>query len=327
MRKGLKRWLGVTLLLVTLAIGLGLLAWLLSRKGLDWAAKISEIASFGLACAAFLWPVIRGFVEQLRDRPPSEMQIKDARAGLKAILQERWRAEKGSHESRVYEALPMRIRFAPTTEAANSSTDAIDMTTDSQSCEGEFSDVLAAFSQEPRYRRVVLGDAGAGKTVLVTELARQLLVATEVETPLPLIMPTRAWNPVKQSLRDWLIQQLVVDYSLPKAYARTLVADGMVLPILDGLDEMPYAFRSHALVRLNEYLVYRPLVVTSRKAEYHAAQKDARVHGMIAVELMALRVADISAYLKHVGGDRWNRPKTRPHWNMKSDWLKYWPIL
>ena len=53
------RWLGATLLLISLAFGLGLLAWLFSRRGLDWAAKVSEVASFVMASAALLTPLIR----------------------------------------------------------------------------------------------------------------------------------------------------------------------------------------------------------------------------------------------------------------------------
>ena len=163
--------------------------------------------------------------------------------------------------------------------------------------QGEFSNVLAAFSHEPRYRRSSWGALARVRLYWLFELARQLLEDPESEVLLPLILPAHAWNPVKQSLRVWLAEQLVGGYSLSWAYARALVADGMILPILDGLDEMPSSFRSAALSRINEYLIYRPLVVTSRKAEYRAAQKDAKVQGMMVVQVMPLRITDIKEYL------------------------------
>lgn len=302
----MNRWLGAMLLLIGLAIGLGLLAWLLSERGLDWVAKFSEVASFVVACAALLLPTARGIAERLRDRPPTEEQIRKAQAYLKAVLQERWTAAEPSLESRVYEALPIQMRFAPADEDVTSGTAVADATAQGRNYGGDFAGVLATFSQEPPYRRVVLGDAGAGKTVLVTELARKLLDARQAENPLPLILPASAWNPDRQSLREWLWQQLVADYSLPMAHARALVERGRVLPILDGLDEMPSALQPNAIIKINDYRVYRPLVVTSRKDEYRdAEQKGAKVQGTVVVELQPLLIADIKNYLVRTGNDRW----------------------
>ena len=56
--KGVGRWLTLMLCLIVLvAIGF----WLARRESLDWLAKLSEIASFGLAVAVLLIPAVRGF--------------------------------------------------------------------------------------------------------------------------------------------------------------------------------------------------------------------------------------------------------------------------
>jgi predicted NACHT family NTPase len=81
-----------------------------------------------------------------------------------------------------------------------------------------------------------------------------------------------AWRPKKQTLLDWLAQQLATDYGwLTVSHARALVARGMVLPILDGLDEMPSGQQRAAIARINKHDIYRPLILTSREREYHPA--------------------------------------------------------
>jgi hypothetical protein len=57
---------------------------------------------------------------------------------------------------------------------------------------GDFDSIAEAFSRRPAFRRVVLGEAGATKTVLVTELQRQLLDAPGPGVPVPVIVPADA---------------------------------------------------------------------------------------------------------------------------------------
>jgi hypothetical protein len=93
----LSRWLGATLLLIGLAIGLFWLARLLSDKGLDWAAKFSEVASLVGALTGLLLPAVGKIVEWLRPpAPPSQQEIDSARADLQTALRARWREEEPS---------------------------------------------------------------------------------------------------------------------------------------------------------------------------------------------------------------------------------------
>lgn len=81
--------------------------------------------------------------------------------------------------------------------------------------------------------------------------------------------------------------------------AHLLVSGGGVLPMLDGLDELPESLRPAVIEQINEYGSDRPLVVTSRSHEYTEAASKA--HRPIArasvVELCPLRVPDVEEYL------------------------------
>lgn len=297
-------------LLVGLALGLGVVAELMKRHGLDWAAKISEIASFAVALVGFVLPSVPWLANMFRERRPlTSKQVREARDSLAAALSEGWQGEEPS-ASDALQILPMHVRFAPLSEdvvsdvAAHPNSPIISAQT--PGAVDEFASVRESFSGQPPYRRVVLGKPGAGKTILITELAEQLLETAGAEDPLPVVLSAAAWDPERASLRMWVVRQLARGYALPMRQAEALAAGGHVMPVLDGLDEMPERLRPAALARINEYRIGRPLVVTSRPEEYfQAAHEGAGVHNAAVVELLPLQVSDITSYLKSVGGDRW----------------------
>jgi hypothetical protein len=106
-----------------------------------------------------------------------------------------------------------------------------------------------------RGRLVMLGEAGAGKTVLAIWLLLELATAeelaatespmTRIRVPVRLSIPAFAEDPnrstpalVRDALDDWISEQLSNTYAIERDVARTLVRQRWVLPILDGLDEM-----------------------------------------------------------------------------------------
>ena len=170
------RRLAAALCLVAVAIGALLLSRMLSHKGLDWAAKFSEVTSFVIAVIGLLVAPLGKITDWLRGpRPPTIEEIASDRKTLHSVLNAAWNDE----EPEIYLDMPMQVRFGPWADLASrrvspggappggASTE--------QSLAGDFGSIVDAFSNEPKYRRVILGGAGAGKTVLVTELQRKLL--------------------------------------------------------------------------------------------------------------------------------------------------------
>ena len=297
------------LLLIVVAIGALWLGRFLSHRGLEWAAKFSEVASFVLAVAGVVAAPFGKIAQWLRGpKPPTLEQIASDASRLRAALT----AASDAEGSEVYENQPMQVRFSPWAESVDRQAlpDAVgpDVSTAGQPPDGDFGHVVEAFSREPRFRRVVLGEAGAGKSVLVAELQRKLLSAAGPDDPVPVIVSAGAWRPDRQSLLDWLADRLATDHAwLPVTHARALVAGSKVLPILDGLDEMPRVLQANAIARINEHRVYRPLVLTSREEQYADAIRQNRegIKNALAVAIRPLLVADIWAYLDPTGRGPW----------------------
>ena len=74
---------------------------------------------------------------------------------------------------------------------------------------GELVDVLA---RVPTGRLVVLGEPGAGKTMLMVRLVLDLLARRAEGGPVPILASVASWNPAGQDLRDWLAAQLLIDH-------------------------------------------------------------------------------------------------------------------
>ena len=144
----------------------------------------------------------------------------------------------------------------------------------------ELVDVLA---RVPTGRLVVLGEPGSGKTMLMVRLVLDLLARRTGGDPVPFLVSVASWNPTEQDLRDWLGTQLLIDHPAlagpppegmtEPTQAAALLASGLILPILDGLDEIPEQVRGPAISRINDAL--RPgeqVVVTCRTQQYRDAR-------------------------------------------------------
>lgn len=133
----------------------------------------------------------------------------------------------------------------------------------------ELPDVLA---RVPTSRLVVLGEPGAGKTMLMVRLVLDLLRRRRPGGPLPVLASLSSWNAREQDLIEWLTRQLLIAYPTLMASgpggrepnrAAALLSAGLVLPILDGLDEIPSTLRGSAVAKISDALRPGwPLVLT-----------------------------------------------------------------
>ncbi|WP_260604286.1 KGGVGR-motif variant AAA ATPase [Streptomyces sp. WAC05374] len=201
-----------------------------------------------------------------------------------------------------------------------------DSTSTRLSLAGESEDLVEIFLSLPHGRLVLLGGPGAGKTDAAILLATRLLARREASTtPVPVLLHWTSWNPETESLHDWITGQLQKQFPLLFAsfgmrYAR-LVRTGGILPILDGLDELPLNVRALALRTLAEEVPrHGRYIVTSRVAEYMEVAGTSRssMTGATVLEARSLSPGDVIEYLDSRGAPgRWEwlrrELQERPH--------------
>ena len=178
---------------------------------------------------------------------------------------------------------------------------------------GKDKELVEVLARVPTGRLVVLGEPGTGKTMLMVRLVLDLLAHRDPGGPVPILASMASWNPVEQDLRSWLAGQLIVDHpplagplaedTATSTLAAALLASGLILPVLDGFDEIPEEIRGPAVSRINDALrPGEPVVVTCRSKEYRRAIRpeggiEATIRAAAVVELRLLDADDVRRYL------------------------------
>jgi hypothetical protein len=185
---------------------------------------------------------------------------------------------------------------------------------------GHGSDLVNVLARVPTGRLMVLGEPGAGKSMLMVRLVLDLLARRVSGGPVPVLASLASWNPADtaQDLHSWLSAQLTLDYpglsgaAPPGAgegtRAEALLAAGKILPILDGLDEIPDAVRGSAITRINDGLMPgEQVVVTCRSEQYQDTVRpldgaEVTLRSAAAVRLCPLNADEVSQYLRDDAG-------------------------
>lgn len=309
MRKSLGRSLGVLVFVLVLVSAGYWFYRLLAGKGVAWAGDFGSAVSMFTGLFALLFPVAFWLTRRVGGpEPVSRPDTLQARDDLAVALRQQWKKEEQLR--RVNDPRPLPVRWTVTSRAWDAMPGTpVTALGDPAGLSDRFDGIADTFNGVRSRRLVILGEAGAGKSVLVMKLAAELLSVRRGDMPLPVIVPASAWDP-DQSLFDWIADQLAQNYSglaVPvksstgevTTLASTLVRAG-VIPIVDGLDELPPARRGDALAQLNAAGSDFPLVVTSRPDEYldAVAESGRGISEALVVEMLPLRPAEIKAYLR-----------------------------
>ena len=199
--------------------------------------------------------------------------------------------------------------------------------------DGSGTNLLRVLDLVPTRRLVVLGESGAGKTIQLLYLVRDLLRRRQESLlhggepdPVPVLVPLASWDPSAEDLYSWMLARLAVDYpvvaeSAPPAVGghttmgQALRDRGWLLPILDGFDELPAKHRGKAIEKINEVMKEGArLVLSSRTAEFREAIQISgrRLLGAAGIELGILDIAEVKNYIRRDArgelgwADRWD---------------------
>ncbi|GIJ26414.1 hypothetical protein Vqi01_15760 [Micromonospora qiuiae] len=227
-------------------------------------------------------------------RQSTQEQIDQAVQVLAVEVRNQWDEE--ARRRQLQEARQMPVRWE-LTERRN----------DRFPATGELPRLIDEYVGQPR-PMVIIGEPGSGKTGLCVILTLDLL--KEASPRLPVLLQIASWDP-EENLDDWLVRRLAEDYPFLGNEARfgatairKIVTQRRVLPILDGLDELPPEQRPVALRALDEdWSSDRPFVLTCRTDEFTAANAQRLLMGVLVVRLRPLEPQAAATFLLDASAD------------------------
>jgi hypothetical protein len=303
------------------AVGLAAFTiWLViefSEGDLDRGDKLASIVSMSVTVVTLPLSVI-AIVVSLRQAhdPPSRMvgirmaDRLDAVADTLALsVRAQWMAEE--RVRRIHDPFPLLVQWTNAADQLMDHWQSINGASNRRNpipLDGDGDHLMETFDRIPSGRLVVLGRAGAGKTMLASRFVLALLAdrSSVAGRPVPVIVTLGSWDPKASSLRDWLVGRLIALYPVlaerddtDATVAEQLLVTGHVMPVLDGFDEIPEGLRADAIVGINASLrTGDRLLLTSRPAEYAAAVAAGDVLTAAAVVcLKNLTADDVRSYL------------------------------
>lgn len=274
------RWRGIVVVvgLVGLAVVLLVVGVALQRNDLQTAANVAQLVSVVLVIV----PLVVGLVVWWRrsangGSAPTTANIDQAKDVLARLVTEQWRTEARLRSLADPDPMPVRWRLTNHKVMDHSPSIAAGPV-----LVAGFSNQIVELTQQfralRRRRLVILGGPGTGKTTLAVQLVLQLLASLKGAEPVPVLMSVASWDTHEfPLLHEWLAMRLRQDYPALRALqlgedAPDMLARGQILPVLDGLDELPKAAQARVITALNRSLDDADqLILTSRTTEFAEA--------------------------------------------------------
>ncbi len=299
--------------------------WIFIASGgperLDTGDKISSIGSLIVGFASLLVALValRQAMQVSSIDPATQLQR--AISDLAQLVDRQWEREAGIRG--LLHPEPLRVQWSSTGRpVAAPASEVVEPIPGVRPIRlrlnGDVSTVAETWKKLPAQQLVIIGAPGAGKTTLTVLLVRQLLARRQIEEPVPVLLTLAGWDPENVHLETWLTERIKADYPQlmnKRTYGldatMRLVDRSCIIPVLDGLDEMPEKSRGNAIAALNMAVANnRPLVLTCRSDEYEQAiaQAGTPLSRAVVVELKPVKLLGISHYLTSGqvdGNNRW----------------------
>ncbi len=154
---------------------------------------------------------------------------------------------------------------------------------------------------------LILGAPGAGKTISLLDLTRRLAndALFDSDQPVPVVFNLSSYIDKRQSLADWLVDELLAKYRIPTKIGRKWVEDAEQQPLilmLDGLDEVAEELRPACVQAVNAYrdeFALSGIVVACRDQEYRKIADKLKLEQALSVQ--PLTEQQIEEYLVNGG--------------------------
>jgi hypothetical protein len=171
--------------------------------------------------------------------------------------------------------------------------------------EGPVSALVRLCRTQPVPRLVILGASGSGKTTVAMLLTLALLRDRRTEDPVPVLLSASSWDASREPLVDWVGYRMTEDYpvirTLDAGLARELTVSGRILPLVDGLDELPSSDMGCAMEALRLAGSRQPVVVICRTDEYIGLiEQTGPLPAAAVVEMQPVQGLEAAEYLEQL---------------------------
>ncbi|MFI7284956.1 NACHT domain-containing protein [Micromonospora chersina] len=299
MRRGVWKW---SLLAVVTLLGAGGTTWVWARYDFEkvnwtWGVVAGVIA---------VYVVVDQVFTDRETAPPTAWAHRRAAADELAELVRREPAEQSLLRT-VDEPYPLPVawdnaaeRLQPSWRSIGRSADAVPM-----DLSGRDGALWRCYRSVPSGRLLVLGPPGSGKSIIALRMVREFSARRDPDAPIPVLLPVDSWDPDAEGFHDWLVDRIVRRYPYlaaghprREAVVRDLLLADLVVPVLDGLDELSDDRLAACLEELNELPTQR-FVLTCRSSVYekHLIQGEP-LRAAAVVSIAPLTRAQVGRYLR-----------------------------
>ncbi|MCW6008671.1 NACHT domain-containing protein [Micromonospora sp. CPCC 205371] len=293
------------------------------------AASVASVVvwrKYGLEHLSWIWAPLAGMtgivvlIEQVTKRhEPSteemERRRKEALAELANAVAVQWGGEL-DHLYRVHDASYLPVTWSDGEGILAADWGAIQRSDHPVpvSLSGSWNEIVDVYRRVTSGQLIVLGEPGAGKTVLALWFALRLLSDAEAEPPrIPVFLNIAGWRPPApdtfgaphETLTAWIVDEILAGYPryasskyVDKVVTQELLARHLILPVLDGLDELPEDLQSELVTALNRQ-PNSPFLLTARASDYaHLVSNEKGLRRAASIVLNPLTGVEVANYLK-----------------------------
>lgn len=214
-------------------------------------------------------------------RAPTSADIDTAKDILAGLVAQQWREEPVLRSLCDPEPMPLPWRSTGRRELVDRPEIIAKGTVAFPGLAMHIEDMARNFRALDSRRLVILGGPGTGKTTLAVQLVLELLRTRQPAEPVPVLVSAARWDDrVHPRMQDWLASSLATDYPALRAEAlgpdipEALVSRGELLPVIDGLDELPDSARTDMLRALNRSMCENDQLILTCRTEQFAESVD-----------------------------------------------------